>query len=149
MTNSTLKLALVPSLLLTLSLTSPLTSAEGVYKWTDEAGVIHYSDKKPNDVDAKNLKIRGHKTPSSAVSDAAMEQQKSTQLEAKAQALQESTAARENDAQCQAIRDNLKKIQENSRVKINDNGELRYLSPEEIEEKKNGYQDMLDKHCQN
>jgi len=146
-----LKPLLLSTLTLALSLNISLLSADEVYKWTDDKGMIHYSDIKPNDINVKSVKVSGKKSSNSrgsAIDKAdAIDQKKQTQLEAKAQALQENTQARENDSQCQAIRDNIKKMQENSRVKVNDNGQLRYLTPDEIEDKKNGYVKMLEEHC--
>jgi len=146
-----LKPLLLSALTLVLSLNISSLSADEVYKWTDDKGMIHYSDIKPNDVNVKSVKVSGKKPSNSRASaiDKAdtLDQKKQTQLEAKAQALQENTQARENDSQCQAIRDNVKKMQENSRVKVNDNGQLRYLTPEEIEEKKDSYVKMLEEHC--
>lgn len=33
------------------------TASAEVYKWTDENGIVHYSDKKPEDQDAKKLEF--------------------------------------------------------------------------------------------
>ena len=56
-------------------------------------------------------------------------------------------AKAELDEKCAAIRDNLKKIEENSRIRIEDKGQVRFLSAEEIIEKKQTFQKMLDESC--
>jgi len=134
-----------------LLLAAPSFAASDVYKWTDDDGNIHYSDKKPNNIESKSLKIKAGKTDGSRRS--AQEQaktlneQETQKLAAQAEKLKGDTLKRENDARCQAIRDNLKKIAENSRIKINDNGELRYLTPEEINTKTKQYQQTLKDKC--
>jgi len=132
------------------SLTSALYAAE-VYKWTDKDGVIHYSDIKPANVTSKNIKIKAGK-PSGARTSAqeqaqTLDETKSQQLAVQAQKLQDETDKRENDARCQTLRDNLVKFKENSRIKINDNGTLRYLTPEEISAKTIQFEKMLKNEC--
>ncbi len=138
---------------LALTLSPAATYADNVYKWTDDAGNIHYSDIQPNNVDSKNIKISGGKASANRTSmqDKAqtLDERKNAELEKKAADLQANTKKRENDAQCVAIEENLKKIRDSSRVKVSENGKLRYLTPEEIAEKKKKYQDMFDKHCSN
>jgi len=47
-----------------------------------------------------------------------LNEQETQKLAAQAEKLKGDTLKRENDARCQAIRENLKKIAENSRIKI-------------------------------
>jgi len=132
------------------SLTGALCAGE-VYKWTGKDGTIHYSDKKPANVSSKNIKVNTRK--SSGARTSAQEQAqtlnetKSQQLAIQAQKLQDETYTRENDARCQTLRDNLVKFKENSRIKINDNGTLRFLTPEEISAKTKQYQQILKDSC--
>ena len=132
-------------------LAAPSFAASDVYKWTDDDGTIHYSDKKPKYFESKSLKIkagRTSRTRRSAQEQAnTLNEQETQKLAAQAEKLKGDTLKRENDARCQAIRDNLKKIAENSRIKINDNGELRYLTPEEISTKTKQYQQTLKDKC--
>jgi len=132
------------------SFTSALYAGQ-VYKWTDNDGVIHYSDTKPANITSKSLKITTGKssgTRSSAQEQAqTLNETQSKQLAAQAQNLQDETAKRENDARCQTLRDNLVKFRENSRIKTKENGELRYLTPEEIITKTVQYKKMLEDEC--
>lgn len=126
-------------------------SASKVYKWTDEDGTIHYSDIKPSNVSSENIKVRTNKSSGTRASAqkqvSTLNETKSQQLSAQAQKLQEETQKRENDARCQKLRDNLVKFKENSRIKINDNGTPRFLTPEEIAEKTSLYQKILNEEC--
>ncbi len=130
---------------------STQVSADQVYKWVDENGTIHYSDIKPNNVESENVRVKTGKStgsrPSAQSQAQDLDNQQQQELQDRAQRLQAETAARENDAQCQLVRDNLQKLQENSRVKVNDGGEFRYLTPEEIAAKKAEYQEMLNNFC--
>ena len=136
---------------LSFSLSGTHALAEQVYKWVDEDGRIHYSDIKPNKSNVENVKIRGTKSQAAVGSPidkaADLDTQKQAELEQKAEALQANAQQRENDERCQALRNNIKKMNEGSRVKISENGELRYLSPEEVAERKASYQKMLDESC--
>jgi len=134
-----------------LSVLTPNLLAGGVYKWTDENGVIHYSDIKPNNIESKSLKIKAG-NPQSSRSSAqdqvnSLKEKETQKLAAQAQQLQDDTYKRENEARCQVLRENLRKFAENSRIKINDNGKLRFLTPEEINNKKKQYQQTLDDNC--
>lgn len=123
----------------TISALSISAEAE-VYKWTDKNGNTHYSDIKPNEIKSQKLNIKTSgpsqqaNSPSASVDE--LEKNKAKSLEQKAEKLQNESRKSETEAQCQNIRDNLKTIAENSRIKINENGETRFLSPEEIESKK-------------
>lgn len=136
---------------LTVFTTGIASAADKVYKWVDESGNIHYSDIKPNKKGVENVKIRGNKSATSdrSVLDKAkdIDERRSKELEKKAEDLQSNAQARENDARCQSVADNLQKMNESSRVKIDDNGELRYLTPEEVEERKARYRKILDEEC--
>ena len=142
---------IAPLFFVTSLMFSAPNHAENVYKWVDEEGRIHYSDIKPNKNNVEEFKVRGNKNTSKGESvfekTADLDARKQEELENKAEALQANTERRQQDARCQAIRDNLKKMNENSRIKIMENGETRFLSPEEIDERKNSYQEMLESSC--
>ena len=124
-----------------------------VYKWSDKHGNTHYSDIKPNDTQSKKIKIKTHQptTPTTSPQTAAKElsNRQAEALKEKSEKLKTATEKRELNAKCEAIRSNLKTLQENSRIKVNDNGETRFLTPEEIAEKKQSYTEKLSEHCSN
>ena len=113
---------IAPLFFVTSLLFSAPNHAENVYKWVDEEGRIHYSDIKPNKNNVEEFKVRGNKNTSKGESvfekTADLDARKQEELENKAEALQANTERRQQDARCQAIRDNLKKMNENSRIKI-------------------------------
>ena len=133
------------------SILFPLLCNAEVYKWTDKNGTIHYSDIKPNETSSEKLNIKTNNpsleraSPQSSAQ--ALDQQKSKELEAQAERLKSETQKKEQNSQCQNTRDNLKTLKENSRIKINENGEIRYLTPSEIEQKKQSYIKLINEQC--
>lgn len=141
------KIFIIPAILLCLTFPS---HAE-IYKWTDENGNTHYSDIKPNHANSETLKIKTSKsrpeTKSPQQANQELTERNQAELEAKAQQLKDDTQKRELDAQCEAIRNNIKTMEENSRIKITENNETRFLSQEEVEAKKAKFQQDLQEFC--
>ena len=137
----------IPAILLCLAFSS---HAE-IYKWTDKDGNTHYSDIKPNQANSETLKIKTNtnskETKSPLQANQELTERNQTALEKKAQQLKDETQKRELDAQCEAIRSNLKTMEENSRIKITENNETRFLSQEEIDTKKAKFQQDLQEFC--
>lgn len=138
-------IALSASLLLSLP-----CNAE-IYKWTDDNGNTYYSDIKPNEAPSKKLNIKSNnqsKERASPQSTAeALDERKSKELEARAKTLKLETEQRELNSLCNKSKNDLKTLQENSRIKTNENGEIRYLNPEEIEQKKQSYMKLISENC--
>lgn len=128
-------------------------SAE-IYKWTDETGRVHYSDKKPNEkTDAKEIKVStGRGTSGQSTSSASGAQpntpEKEQELQQKAESLSQKQGQSASKEKCDAVRENLAKMTEGARLRINENGQMRFLSPEEIAEKRQTYQSFIDENCQ-
>ncbi len=125
-------------------------SAE-VFKWVDEYGNTHYSDKKPDKQNHQSLKVYSGQT-SAARNDIyeqvdTLEKTEQSLAEQKKEAEKTAKEKAQKDQQCKTIRENLKIISESARIKVDENGEKRYLSPDELNEKKASYQDMLKKYC--
>ena len=143
---------LYSALILALLVLSTNTVAGKVYKWVDEQGNVHYSDREPNAVDAEQLRVQsGQQTAerkSAIEQDKALENQKfqASQALADRQEAQARTEALEK--KCAAIQANLKILQENARARTDENGEIRYLTPDEINAKKTKFKNQLSEHCQ-
>lgn len=133
-----------------------------IYKWVDTDGTVHYSDIKPNAKNATSIKTNSneHRKPAAESEDAestspsdpqgranALDEQKKTDQDVASRQAEMDKAKADQDEKCAAIRDNLKKIEENSRIRIEDKGQVRYLSAEEIIEKKQSYQKILTERC--
>jgi hypothetical protein len=147
-----LKLKLIFTALVTLIFASTTSYAE-VYKWTDKNGNIHYSDIKPNEVPSEKLNIKTNNTSQERASPQnlakQLDQAKAKELQTQAERLQSEAQKKETETLCQNIQNNLKTLQENSRIKINENGVLRYMTPAEIENKKQEYLKQISERCSN
>ena len=100
-----------------------------VYKWTDKNGNTHYSDIKPNDINSEKLRIKTKtatqtRTPPQTSANE-LDQRNEKALKEKSEQLKASTEKRELDARCEAIRSNLKTLEVNSRIQVQENGETR------------------------
>lgn len=166
-------LALVTCLSATIA--SSAAFAGSVFKWTDENGVIHYSDQKPAS-GASKMNVTTTGTPSKDASERDQsgspvkkasnnesgfdlnpelqsqikkleKQQQVDEVQAKIDA---ATAAELNSKQerCASLHKNKKTMQENARVQVNtDDGSKRYLSAEEVVERRNEIEAELAKDC--
>lgn len=128
-------------------------SAE-IYKWTDEDGRIHYSDKKPKaQKDAKQIKVNTGKGSSGNNSNKSSNKpepntpEKEQALQQKAEDLSKKQGQQASKEKCDAVRENMAKMTEGARLRINENGQMRFLSPEEIADKRKTYKAFLDENC--
>lgn len=130
--------------------------ADKVFQWTDESGVTHYSDKQPTGQSVKTLNVRSSKTtapskqakkPDLYEKAKRLQQDRDAQRAAEEQQKDDAEFSQANSQMCTTINENLRKMAESSRVKVMENGEFRYLSPEEISARKSEYQSLRDKHC--
>jgi len=143
-------ISLICVLALSIFICKPLLAGE-VYKWTDESGNTHYSDIKPFNTESKNLKIKTQvskpqlKTPQERA--LALDSRKQKELQTDEENRIKLEEQKKTDEFCNTVRSNLKKIAEKGRLKIIENGEHHYLSPEEISAKESELQRQLSDNC--
>lgn len=128
---------------------------ESVYRWTDENGVTHFGDRQPTGKRAESVNIRtgsGGSRPSVATQSPQdqLEQiegrQQSEAEQARLSAVEEARQ-KQRQANCETARTNLNILSSYGRVQVEENGEKRYLSPEEIAEQKASFQAIADDNC--
>lgn len=129
-----------------LALASASINAE-VYKWADESGKVHYGDRKPERGNAQQINVRSGKpsqpslmAPERETADLADEAPETT--ESRSEDLEKQRAAN-----CETARNNLKIIEENPRIRVQDGKEQRYLSPEEIAAKQQEMEEFARTSC--
>ncbi|QSP96136.1 DUF4124 domain-containing protein [Marinobacter salinisoli] len=137
-----------------LAIAPGISMSASVYKWTDENGVTHFGDRQPTGKSAERLNVRAG-VPASAASKKASPQERLTEMEKEKE--KESLTARERAemearekqrvANCETARTNLKVIDSNARVHVEEDGERRYLSPEEIAEQRQKFQQVANENC--
>lgn len=136
------------TLILALCLIFASTVATGgVYKWTDGNGNTHYGDRKPGNFASEEVNVRLGK-PSPPLKEALGRRSDEQPAEAKED---EDHTRRQYDEQrqsnCKIARNNLKTLQRNTRVRIDEGEKQRYLTPEEIAEKQTAMQQLIADSC--
>lgn len=142
-------------LLALLTLTAPsLTSAESVYRWKDDNGVVHFGDREPTGQSAEKVSVKTGKPSGSSERQSPQEQVESLEESQAEQARRANESAvdaarrKQREANCQTAQDNLEAINSNARIRMaGDDGEPRYLSPEEIANQKERFQEIADENC--
>lgn len=128
------------------------SQAATLYKWTDENGVVHFSEHPPAGV-ANVEKVRNHVARGNSP---VQYNAPSTQSEAAETAEAQPTnaeAGQQRDpavqkARCETARKNLDSLSSFVRIREKDeNGELRFLSEEEVAERRQTFKDIVDKEC--
>lgn len=108
--------------------------AADLYRWTDARGVVHYTDKPPRGVNAEKLSV--NKTPT-------LSNPREELAEGESEAAADPDAAR-----CQAERDRLAILQNNSRIQMeNRDGTVRELSDAEIQQEREFSQRAIERFC--
>ncbi|UZE95590.1 DUF4124 domain-containing protein [Alkalimarinus alittae] len=141
---------LIASAILTFSLATNHSHATNVYKWTDDNGVIHYGDKRPEGAKTETLRVESRssapRTSPIDQLDTIKEQQEKEDL-AKQEQQAGDKVKEQQKLRCSQAKNNLQTIENNSRIRIEENGELRYMTPEEINAKKEEMNKIIEDAC--
>lgn len=132
-----------------------LAVAQSVYKWTDENGVTHFGDRQPTGKESEAISIRTGRSSGAGSSGSMSPQQRVEQLnEQQAENAQnrkvsaaEEARQKQRAANCETARNNLSLIRSGSRIKVEENGEERFLTPEEIAQKRVQFEEIADNNC--
>lgn len=150
------RFALFGAALSALLILSPVEAANKFYKWTDDAGVVHYGENPPDPAKAQriNVKTGTSSDQEKAISDLEAQRAKAAE-EAKAgeAGAERSRAAQENaeimKQNCEVYRQNLGTLKASARVREKDSsGEYRYLTDEEKAAREKEAEDYLKQFCQ-
>ncbi|MFC4260078.1 DUF4124 domain-containing protein [Marinobacter lacisalsi] len=141
-------------LLALIALTLPaLASAESVYRWTDENGVVHFGDREPMGRSSERVSVKTGKPSGDGERQSAQEQIEALEQNQAEQKRRENETAveearrKQREARCQTAQANLEAINSNARIRVTEDGEQRYLSPEEIAEKKQEFEQIVEESC--
>ncbi|NMT65529.1 DUF4124 domain-containing protein [Marinobacter orientalis] len=136
-----------------LLVTAPaISSAASVYKWTDKDGVTHFGDRQPAGQQAESVSIRtGKRSESSRPSPQerveALENREEEQAERQQESAVKKARRKQREANCETARSNLSILKRNSRIRVEEDGEQRYLSPQEIEEQREKFEEVAEENC--
>ncbi|MDX1598590.1 MAG: DUF4124 domain-containing protein [Marinobacter sp.] len=128
-------------------------SGASVYKWTDENGVTHFGDRQPTGQQAEQVNVRsgtssgGQKGQSPQEQLEELEARQADEAEKREESAVEEARRKQREANCETARSNLRILDRNSRIRVEEDGEQRYLSPEEIDEQRQKFQEIADENC--
>jgi hypothetical protein len=130
--------AAIGAIVLGLACASPAQAK--LYKWVDADGNVTYSERKPPDAQAEEIKLRGQGVTSEQARERldALGGASEAEGEGREPDPPDTTALRERETRikknCEIARENLRILQTNSRIKdTGADGNQYFLSPEQIE----------------
>lgn len=137
---------------LAIALGSTGATVAGVYKWVDENGVVHYSEIKPLDYEAENLRPRSDGTTDEearrkleALIDRAQDKDVGPTPDDRQQALTRASRRKEN---CDTARENLRLLESGVRIRTNDaDGNAYFLDDEARQIKLAETQSQIQANC--
>lgn len=125
-------------------------NATTLYKWFDENGIVHYSERPP--VGVTNFeKVTRDATPGNSPVEYETETPDSEAQDQESgdptgQSAQQ--AAGDNSARCDNARKNLEALNSFARIRVQEpDGRMRFLSEQEIQERKLEYNAILEDEC--
>jgi hypothetical protein len=141
-------------LTLLLAVVPGVAMGASVYKWTDENGVTHFGDRQPTGSKAERVNVRsGTSTDASGNRQSPqerlqnMQEQQNEEAEQRQETAVEEARRKQRETNCETARSNLEVIERNARIRVEENGEQRYLSPEEIAEKRAEFERIAEENC--
>jgi len=124
-----------------------LQAADNVYKWVDENGLTHYTALPPKNRSASKIRTKtGHSDPVSYKSpESDIRDKPATDTE---QTTASTPVSLKDPNRCAIARENLETLRVHARVRIkSEDGEMRYLKPEEHNQKKVEAQKAIRESC--
>lgn len=121
-----------------------------VFKWTDDQGNIHFGDRRPDNRESEQVNVRVGKATSAEPAAPETALPETANVEAKENSSEGNTDGLTDEqrrSNCEIAQGNLETIETNSRIRITENGEQRYLTPEEIETKRKEMEDLATESC--
>ena len=141
-TSKILTLSLSCSLLF-LATSQVLAAANKVYKWTDEKGVVNYSERPPFGTQTEIVKPDiSHSEPVNYGTAAPEKPKEDKKVDSAKTSLKD-------PERCDAARKNLDTLKTYARIKVKgDDGEYRFLTPDEQQQKTNEATKAIEESCE-
>jgi len=141
-------------LTLLIAVAPGMAMSASVYKWTDENGITHFGDRQPVGANSETVNVRSG-TSSGAASRTSpqkrlgeLQEQQQKEADREKETAVEAARRKQRVANCESARSNLKVIDSNARIRIEENGEMRYLAPEEIAEQREKLEEVAAENCE-
>lgn len=147
------KIILMLTLLL-MAVAPGMAMSASVFKWTDENGVTHFGDRQPMGANSETVHVRSgtlsgteNSRPSPQQRLGELQERQKAESENEQKSLAETARQKQRDANCENARSNLKIIENNARIRIEEEGEMRYLTPDEIADQRMKLEDIAAENC--
>lgn len=130
-----------------------LAGAQSVYKWTDDQGVTHFGDRQPAGRASEQVSVKTGKSRANAERRSPQEQLEAIDNTREQEDRRENLSAveearrKQREANCATARSNLDVINSNARIRVEENGEQRYLDPEQIQEQREKFEEIAEENC--
>lgn len=150
-----MQIRIITAIVIAFSIAATCTSfASEIYKWTDEEGNVHFSDRPTES--AERLAIRSRPTDLARVQTDAQSRVDAEVLKAEEEAnapqgpSQEElrAEARERDEKCVMYRERQTRFTQNRRIyRLDENGERVYYDEDEMQAARAGVDDLVREYC--
>ncbi len=123
--------------------------AAQVYKWVDAQGVTHFGAQPPQGQQVENVNtvvapVKSVKAPAPASQEKSEPDQQSIDRKVKQQVAEQEA---ERKRYCETMRTNLAQLQNNPRVRVEENGETRRITEEERQARITETRDKIAENC--
>ena len=126
-----------------------------VHRWVDDQGNVHYSENPPPDAESQQMDVRtGRQMPQASPEDvAAPEEEEDAQAAAGTEEATEErpdadAVAEARQRNCETAREALETLDQHDRVQVEEDGERRFLSPDEVEDQRTRYEELKAENCE-
>lgn len=141
-------------LTLLIAVAPGMAMSASVYKWTDENGITHFGDRQPVGAKSETVNVRSGTLSGTATNRPSpqkqldeLQEQRQEEVDQEKETAVEAARRKQRVANCESAQANLKVIDSNARIRIEENGEMRYLSPEEIAEQREKLEEIATDNC--
>jgi hypothetical protein len=123
--------------------------AAQVYKWVDAQGVTHFGAQPPQGQQLETLNTVPAPAKSAATPQPPAQEEADADQSSIDRKVKQQVAAQEAERKryCESMRTNLAQLQNNPRVRVEDNGETRRLTEEERQSRINETRDKIAENC--
>lgn len=134
---------LILSLFICLNLYSAQNISKVTYKWTDDNGVVQYTERPPKNRAYKKITVNA--SGGQDVTEVTAEEAKAAAEDTTQSALDEVVKA--NERNCKIATQNMEVLRNMARIRVTENGEERILSPQEKQARMDETQKQIDIYC--
>ncbi len=132
-------------------LASTSLNAGSIHKWVDEEGIVHYGDAPPLSVQTEDVRVQSAPSNPGKALPRLSKPKSETAPDGSSPDVAVNTDVPEDQAKiaCQKAREDLQVIGRSNRIKLRSaDGSTRYMTTEEIEERKTQSEADIERFCQ-